>query len=260
MTHVACFDRPPAAEWSDLVDELDCWGEAGRVAGFWWRDDDAVTLTLQLEALLRLAGDLPLGLAVIPALAEARLADALRGNQHVAVLQHGWQHANRASGGKKSEYPEGRSAGDVAAELGAGRSRLEALFGERAAAILVPPWNRFASAFLPLLTENGIAGISAMAGPSGMALPSGLVAIDVHVDLVAWRENRGFIGEAAALGRLVHQLQASRLGAAEVQGPIGILTHHLIMDAPTAAFLERLIALIGSHAASRWASASECLQ
>lgn len=265
MIDLVRFDQAPAAEWPDLVDELDRWGEAGRVADFWWRDDDAVTLTPQLGALLRLAAEVPVALAVIPALARPELATALDGDARIAVLQHGWQHANRATHGKKSEYPEGRSAAVVGAELGAGRARLDALFGQRAVALLVPPWNRFANEFLPLLSRNGIAGISTMVTPSGAALPPGLVvpglvAIDVHVDLVAWREDRGFIGAAAALGRLVGHLRANRLDATDRAGPIGILTHHLIMDPPTVAFLERLTALIGSHAASRWAAAGECLQ
>jgi hypothetical protein len=253
-------DQAVTAEWSDLGDELDRWGLAGRVASLWWRDDDAVTPTPQLDDLLRLAGEVPIALAVIPALARPGLATALHGRPHVAVMQHGWQHANRARHGKKSEYPEGRSAAVVAAEIGAGRARLKALFGERALAGLAPPWNRFAGEFLPLLPVNGVAGISTMVSPSGAALPPGLAAIDVHVDLIAWRGDRGFIGAAAALGGLVGHLRASRLGGAASPGPIGILTHHLIMDGPTAAFLDRLIPLVRGHEAAYWANAAELLQ
>jgi hypothetical protein len=260
MNHLPGVDAATTAEWPDLVDELDRWGLAGRVANLWWRDDDAVTVTPRLGDLLRLAGEVPLALAVIPALARPELASAVHGRPLVAVLQHGWRHANRAGHGKKSEYPEGRPAAAVAAEVGAGRARLKAMFGRCALAMLVPPWNRFAGEFLPLLSGNGITGISTMVSPGGAALPPGLAGIDVHVDLVAWQGNRGFIGAAAALGGLVGHLRANRLGAAASAGPIGILTHHLIMDGPTAAFLDRLIALIRGHAASRWATAAELLQ
>jgi hypothetical protein len=253
-------NQATTAEWSDLGDELDRWGLAGQVATLWWRDDDAVTVTPQLGDLLRLAGDTPLALAVIPALARPELAAALHGRPHVAVMQHGWRHANRAGQGKKSEYPEERSAAAVAAEIGAGQARLKALFGSRAVAALAPPWNRFADEFLPLLPVNGIAGISTMVSPSGAALPPGLVAIDVHIDLVAWHGDRGFIGEAAALSGLVSHLRAHRLRDATSPGPIGILTHHLIMDGPTAAFLDRLIQLTRSHTAVHWATAAELLQ
>ena len=253
-------DQAMTAEWPDLVDELDRWGLAGRVAMLWWRDDDAVTVTAQLGNLLRLAGDVPVALAVIPALARPELATALHGMPCVAVMQHGWQHANRAGHGKKSEYPEGRSAAAVAAEIGAGQARLKALFGPRAVAALAPPWNRFAGEFLPLLPANGIAGISTMVSPNGAAMPRGLAAIDVHVDLVAWQGDRGFIGEATALGGLVGHLRASRLDARASDGPFGILTHHLIMDRPTAAFLDRLIQLTHTHSAAHWATAAELLQ
>ncbi len=265
MNDLPGVDAATTAEWPDLVDELDRWELAERVAIFWWRDDDAVTATPQLGDLLRLAGEVPVALAVIPALARPELATILHGRPQVAVLQHGWQHANRARHGKKSEYPEGRSASVVAAEIGAGQARLKALFGRRALPLLVPPWNRFAGEFLPLLSENGIAGISTMVSQKGAALSTGLVApglvaIDVHVDLVAWRGDRGFIGAAAALDGLVGHLRAKRLDAAASAGPIGILTHHLIMDGPTAAFLDSLIALTRAHAASRWATAGELLQ
>src|SRR5258707_4149494 len=121
-----------SADWHDLAAELDRWEEAGRVADLWWRDDDAVTATPQLDALLHLAGEVPIALAVIPALARPELAQAVHGRPGVTLLQHGWRHANRAAHGKKSEYPEGRSAPTVAAEISAGRARLKALVAPRA--------------------------------------------------------------------------------------------------------------------------------
>jgi peptidoglycan/xylan/chitin deacetylase (PgdA/CDA1 family) len=254
------IDAATSACWPELVEELDRWGEAARVAALWWRDDDAVDATPQLDDLLRLAGEVPVALAVIPALARPELAAALADRPMVAVLQHGWQHANRTERGKKSEYPKGRSPAVAGEEIGAGRARLKALFGPRALPILVPPWNRFAGELLHLLPGNGITGLSTMASQRNALLPPSLVAIDVHVDLVAWRGDRGFIGAAAALGGLVRHLRASRDGAAAVPRAIGILTHHLIMDGPTGAFLERLIGLTTTHGAARWASAGELLQ
>lgn len=257
MNHLPRLAAETADGWSNLVGELDRWAEAGRIAALWWRDDDAVTATPQLDLLLRLAGALPLALAAIPALALPELAAALSGAAGVAVLQHGWQHANRAEGGKKSEYPEGRSAKVVGVEIAAGRARLRALFGRRIVPIFVPPWNRFAPEFLPRLVENGIAALSTMAHPSGPDLPAGVVAIDVHVDLVDWRGNRGFVGTRPALDGLIGQLRARR--QADAGGPIGILTHHRIIDGATASFLERLIALTSAHAGCRWAAAAEFL-
>jgi hypothetical protein len=131
------------------------------------------------------------------------------------------------------------------------------LFGERALPVLAPPWNRFAEAFLPLLASCGIVAISQL-NPRGAAWPApGLFAANVHVDLVAWKGDRGFIGESAALGGLVRHLQARRCGAADRGEPTGILTHHLVQDEDAGDFLSRLIALTGAHRAARWLDAGE---
>src|SRR5438105_9928618 len=132
-------------KWPDLMAEFDRWEEAGRVATLWWRDDDAVAPTARLGRLLSIASGVPVSLAVIPADAEQELAQwvtrYLRSTPKasVAVLQHGWRHLNHSGGGKKSEFPVGRSRSEVASELAAGRARLSDLFGTRAQAVLVPP-------------------------------------------------------------------------------------------------------------------------
>jgi peptidoglycan/xylan/chitin deacetylase (PgdA/CDA1 family) len=249
---------PVPAGWADLAAELDLWAEAGRTARLWWRDDDAVAATPQFRDLLHLAGAVPLALAVIPAFAHPELAAALAERPQIAVLQHGWQHVNRTAGGKKSEYPPGRAGDAAAAEIAAGRARLLALFGPRALPAFVPPWNRLGDDFLTVLPQYGIAALSGMAVPHRAALPSGLTAIDVHLDLVAWNGGRGFIGEDAALAKLVGLLRRRRYDGGE-RGPLGILTHHLIMDRATAAFVARLIALSRSHRALRWAAVADLL-
>jgi hypothetical protein len=259
MSFMPRVDAATTAEWADLVAELDRWGEAGQVAPLWWRDDDAVAATPELDALLRLAGAVPLALAVIPADARPDLAVALAAFPHVTVLQHGWRHANHAANGKKSEFPPGRAAADVGAELSEGRARLVELFGRRALPVFVPPWNRFAGEFLPLLAAAESTALSSMTAREVLTLPHGIARIDVHVDLVAWKQDRGFIGAPAALAGLVGQLRARRLGGGDPASAIGILTHHLVMDCATAGFLDRLIALIDGHGAACWASVGELL-
>src|SRR5271169_1991792 len=102
-------------KWPDLMAELDCWEEAGKVATLWWRDDDAVAPTARLDRLLSIASGVPVSLAVIPADAEQELAQWLAHFRRsapkacVVVLQHGWRHLNRLGGAKKSEFPAERS-------------------------------------------------------------------------------------------------------------------------------------------------------
>ena len=239
------------ALWSDLAGELDSWAAAGRAARLWWRDDDATDATPELERLFELARDVPLGLAVIPAHARPELAARLASVTAVTVFQHGWAHTDHDMGDKKNEYPPTRSAAAVLAELRAGRGRLAEMFGARFAPIFVPPWNRFAAAFVPLLAEAGMIGLSAMARSAPSPLPAGVAAIDADIDLVAWRGHRGFIGEGAALAVLLRELRARRTAENSAK-PVGILTHHLVMDRPAAAFLERLCPLAREHNGARW--------
>lgn len=250
--------RKNGVGWSDLEAELDAWRDAGRTATLWWRDDDAVAPGAPLERLVRLAGAVPVALAVIPAAAEPDLGTWLNDQAPmVQVLQHGWRHANHArAGGKKCEFPAGRPTEAVAAELTAGRDRLAALFGGRALGVLAPPWNRFEAGFLPLLAGCGITGLSlAGARPEAVATP-GIARADIHVDLVAWRADRGFIGAGAALDRLVGHLRDRRLGRTDSAEPTGILTHHQVQDDATTAFLHRLLALTAAHSAARWLDAA----
>jgi hypothetical protein len=248
----------PSASWPDLAGELDCWREAGRVATLWWRDDDAAAASPALDRLLTVADGAPLALAVIPATAEAGLAkwhgEAPRQRRPVGVIQHGWRHANHAGDGRKSEFPAARAPERVAADLAAGRRRLRELFGDAALPVLAPPWNRFDDRFLPLLSRAGIAWLSRL-GARGAAA-HGIAERNVHVDLVAWKAGRGFIGDAAALALLLAQLRARRSGEVDADEPTGILTHHLVQDAATEAFLRRLLALTRDHPAARWLEAA----
>ena len=259
MTYLPRVTAANSAEWDDLVVELDRWEEAGRVALLWWRDDDAAAPTAQLDRLLALAGGIPLALAVIPADAVAGLATALEFFPRVAVLHHGWCHANRAQSGKKSEYPAERHPVDVADELDEGRKRMGALFGRRALPVFVPPWNRFADRFVPLLGEAGFTAVSQIAPRKGEP-PGAIEVIDVDVDVVAWQAGRGFVGDGPALTRMVAALRREREDHSERgHGVVGLLTHHLIMDGPTEDFLARLQGVVDAHPAVRWAGMPELL-
>lgn len=257
MITVLDIEMTPSAKWSDLIDELDRWGDDGRIATLWWRDDDAVARSRELGELMAVANGVPVALAVIPAQAEPALAEWLdeAAPESTRILQHGWQHADHAAAGKKSEFPKSRSRVSAELDLTNGRARLTALFGTRALAVLAPPWNRFDDSFMPLLAECGIGGISRIK-PREAALPNPLVfESNVHVDLVAWHGDRGFVGEVMALAGLVGHLRGRRCGTVDRDEPTGILTHHLVQDAATSAFLDRLLRLTLDHPAAEWLDA-----
>src|SRR3954447_20299736 len=250
-------------KWPDLMAEFDRWEEMAKVATLWWRDDDAVAPTARLSRLLSIASGVPVSLAVIPADAESELAQWLSHylrsapKASVAVLQHGWRHLNHSGIGKKSEFPATRPRPEVASELAAGRARLGDLFGARAQPVLVPPWNRFDDSFFALLARCGLTGISQARPRSASPRAPGVIEANIHVDLIAWTGSRGFVGEDAALSGLVQHLRARRLGAVCAGEPTGILTHHLVQDEATDAFLDRLIAVTLAHPAVLWLDARE---
>ena len=264
------------SDWPALQDELEAWRASGRPATFWWRDDDATDRTPALERLLDLAGRLrvPVNLAVIPAHATtalaARLADAAT---PVAVLQHGFDHANHAPDGEKSvELGLHRPGVAISQELARGRAMLKATFGERAAPVLVPPWNRVAEGFVPELPGLGFRGLSTHTARTAARPAQGLVVCNTHLDVMRWRPKREFLGENEALDLLVRHLKARRqamagppaadrpaagLAGADPQEPSGLLTHHLVMDEAAWDFVARLLAVLGAHGATRWLTAEE---
>jgi|FEC22Drversion2_1045045.scaffolds.fasta_scaffold00400_3 peptidoglycan/xylan/chitin deacetylase (PgdA/CDA1 family) len=224
--------------WRDLQDEAARWAEAGRAADLWWRDDDAANAGPSLDRLLAIHRDtgVPLALAVVPAKATAALAERLAREPGVDLLQHGYAHVNHAAAlEKKIELGLQRPAMLVLGELGTGRMALERLFGKRPLTVLVPPWNRIAPALVPTLPEIGFTGLSTFGLRQRSHPVKGLLAVNTHVDLIDWKNQR-FVGEAVALGALVSALSRARTSGE----PIGMLSHHLAMDAEAWDFLRSM--------------------
>ncbi|GGD04045.1 polysaccharide deacetylase family protein [Aureimonas glaciei] len=251
--------RAEGPHWAALDAALEACAADGRPVDFWLRDDDAVAPTPSLERLLALAADhgVPLALAVIPAGATPALADRLAGLAGVTVLQHGFSHADHsAPGAKKCELGLDRPADVVLGELVRGRELLS-MFA-RTAPVLVPPWNRIDPALAARLPDLGFAALSTYgdrplpSGASGDA--AGLVLINTHVDPVDWHGGRGFLGEAAVLGRLSDRLRRMAAGSADRSEATGILTHHLVHDDETFDFVEKLLQTTTRQGFCRWHS------
>jgi hypothetical protein len=244
----------PDQDWIALREELDRWREAGKVADFWLRDDDAVAPTAPLSKLIDLGGRhaVPVTLAVIPQGTGAALADFLDTKPGVDVALHGWSHANHAGPNeKKQELGAQRPASDVLAELAAGFGKLQALHPGRFTATLVPPWNRIASPLVPELAGLGIRALSVF----GPEKPAPVPLVNTHVDLMDWHGTRGARPPAALVADIVVRLrQMSRSG-----GVMGFLTHHLVHDDAGWDFLETLFAVTQAHPAARWQSLTDVL-
>lgn len=242
--------------WRALEDELRAWRDRGATATFWWRDDDAASPSAALLRLLDLekASGVPLALAVVPQLAQR---EAIAGARH--VIMHGCDHRNRAAAGeKKTEFPASESDADTIARLAAARDRLHGLAGERFLPVLAPPWNRLRESLVERLPEAGIRGLSRYGarGARRSAVPATLREVNTHADIVAWRGDRGFVGDDAALDLLVQHLAARRRGSLDASEATGLLTHHARHDSGAWRFLERLFDETRRHGAA-WADPRE---
>lgn len=243
------------AAWRSFAEELARWGDAGRRADFWWRDDDATRASPALERLVRLSASVPVALAVVPADAEASLGAALAAT--VDVLQHGGDHRNRAAPGeKKNEFPPAEAAAGLA-RIAAGRARLAGLLADRFVPVFAPPWNRMSPGLVGALAGAGLRGLSRFGARAAAHAAPGLPQINTHVDVIAWREGKSFAGEEAVLGAAVRHLAAKRSGAADKDEPTGWLTHHAVHDPGTWDFLERLIEMTLRTPSVRWRAARD---
>src|SRR5437870_1716397 len=105
------------------------------------------------------------------------------------------------------------------ARLARSRERLRSLSQGRALAVLAPPWNRISRELAAALPTIGIRGLSGYGETQPL---KGIKQINTHVDIVAWRERKGFIGDEQALRLAMNSILEG--------GPVGWLTHHAVHD------------------------------
>lgn len=219
----------------------DAIAQAAMPVRFWWRDDDAGRDDDRLLPLLQLAERrrAPLALAVVPDWLEEPCRARILDSPQATVLQHGISHADHASPPAKKIELGGTAARSILlAGLERGRARLAAAFGARFRSVLVPPWNRVAADLLPMLPDAGYCGISTYGSRRRTPAAPGLQRVNTHLDLVLWREGGRHLDLAAAVTAL------AGLTAAHGDEPIGILSHHQVMDAVAFSTLDRLLALV----------------
>ena len=229
------------ASWRAFHEEIARWEDSGRAVEFWWRDDDAAREDAVLSRLIALAQrmSIPLALAVIPARSEPQAFQDM--GALVSILQHGTDHANRAAAGeKKTEFTADEPLPAALARLEAGRRQLEAIAGGRFLPVLAPPWNRLPDSLASRLSGAGLRGLSQYGPRARAECAPGLRQVNTHVDIVAWRSGRAFVGEEQALGAATRHLAAKRMQMADAGEATGWLTHHAVHDEPAWTFIERL--------------------
>jgi hypothetical protein len=239
--------------WHDLDCELDLWANTGRMATFWWRDDDAVAPTPALERMIGIAErfGVPLLLAVIPEPSTEALRRRVEASPLLAVAQHGLRHKNNATpGDRASEFPHARTLSENVVDMTEGLKLLAGF--PHLLPIFVPPWNRIDARLFPGIASLGHRGVSTF-GPRAMAEPlPGFTQSNCHADIITWKTTRGFTGVGRVLDDIVEHLKARRTGAADASEPTGLLTHHLVHDPASWAFLDALFAHVSRRPEVSW--------
>jgi len=246
-------------DWTPLTDELRYWGQAGLTLPLWWRDDDAVATTPQLEQLAALSAQLGIAvhLAVIPSLAEPGLRAVVAGDTALIPLVHGWAHVSHAPPDqKKAEFGAHRPVADMSAEAQAALSALTDMFGTRACPVFVPPWNRIDADLITELPQQGYRALSTFLPRRATNAAPGLVQINTHLDPIDWRGSRSLVAPDQLIATLVSHLRDRRHGDADPTEPYGILTHHLVHDAAIWSFTSELLSRLLDGPVTLWNAAT----
>lgn len=242
-------------DWSPLQVELRAWQTAGLTFPLWWRDDDAVAPTPQLDRLISLSNRLalPVHLAVIPQAAQSDLSLQLKDAPQLIPVVHGWSHKNHApSGEKKSEFRLHRPMDTILKDARQGLMRLQSLFGDRLRPMFVPPWNRVSPEIIANLPKIGFRILStATPRPDRYAAPE-LEQINTHLDPIDWRGSRGLADPNGLILRTAALLKDRREGRADPDEPFGVLTHHLVHDQQIWTFTEGLLHRLLDGPTHRW--------
>lgn len=228
-----------------LQSELAIWKAEGLRLPLWWRDDDAIAVTPELEAMAARAQrfGMQVHLAVIPARATEELAERVAEDRTFVPVVHGWAHISHApAGAKNSEF--GTQRDGAAEDAKRGLERLSTLFGARLLPMFVPPWNRIDPSVTKALPGLGYRVLSTFQPRRAAEAAPGLMQVNTHIDPVDWRGTRSLTNPDALSEWLAAHLQDRREARADADEPLGLLTHHLMQDAATWDFCDQLLEML----------------
>lgn len=244
--------------WAPLEQELHIWQQQGITLPLWWRDDDAIEPTAQLDRLTALSNTigLPVHLAIIPRDATPALASHVSAAPHLIPVVHGWAHQNHAPPGeKKAEFGDHRPLEQALGDAHRGLGTLQDLFGDACTPMFVPPWNRISNDLVQGLGKLGYSSLSTFKPRSNAMAATGLVQINTHLDPIQWKGTRSLVPPQLLLDQVTRQLNDRRNGLADTAEPYGILTHHLVHDTAIWEFTETLISRLLAGPAVPWTPA-----
>jgi peptidoglycan/xylan/chitin deacetylase (PgdA/CDA1 family) len=223
-------------EWREALAQLE---QSGRQLNVFFRDDDIdedeATLHSLLDAFAENAA--PLCLAVIPAKLKHETVKRLHAQpaELVELHQHGWQHVNHETEGRKCEFGVSRNFEQQLNDIARGQARMDEAFGARWMRAFTPPWNRCTDATREALHALGFAVLSQDGGHT-RATGYQFREISISIDLHRWK------GEPAM--KSPESFLAEAAGQIAERDTLGVLMHHKVMDATAFAFVREWVATL----------------
>lgn len=207
-----------------------------RTLKVFFRNDDVDVDEPTLRQLLSTFRSLktPLDLAVIPGRLTESCVALLKEHDRsqFGLHQHGWQHVNHETSGRKCEFGISRSYDQQLNDIARGQQRMDEAFGQSWPRIFTPPWNRCTEETYRVLDQLGFEGLS-KDNSKPLVTGYGFREISVIFDLYRWKGEPAMKSPENVSGELVAQINELDI--------IGIMLHHKVMDAAAFAFLEQLI-------------------
>ncbi|WP_299293589.1 polysaccharide deacetylase [uncultured Tateyamaria sp.] len=243
-------------DWHPLREALSACRRADLPVPVWWRDDDAIEPTPQLDQLAQLSETVGVlvHLAVIPEPATRTLADTLP--KCFVPVVHGWSHTDHSGGvGKKNEFQTPRPS--AVAEAAQGLDRMTALFGGRARPMFVPPWNRINETVTEALAGAGYTTLSTFGPRTAQLATEGVRQINTHIDPIFWKGTRDLVDPDHLILQTAAHLNARCRGDEDAAEPLGLLTHHLVHTPAIWSFVEGFTHEMMLGGATPWALENE---
>ncbi len=217
---------------------LDRLSERQRTVNVFFRNDDVDEDEACLRTLLHLfeESSTPVNLEIIPARLTEPGIELLRQRAYAQpalfeLNQHGWQHVNHESQGRKCEFGISRSFDEQLADISRGKEVLEQAFGEVFSPVFTPPWNRCTDVTHRVLDQLGFQALSKLNSEPPVT-GHRFREISVTLDLFRWKSGATMKAPQEFVVELTSQLLAL--------DTVGVMLHHKVMD--EAAFeLVRLI-------------------
>lgn len=226
----------------------------GRRISFFFRDDDVDVDEPSLRRLLEVFSSrgLPLALGVIPALLTDEAASWLKEERRaqggrIELVQHGWQHINHETEGRKCEFGPSRDYAAQHADIAQGLARMRAAFGTDFFAAFIPPWNRCTDDTFRALDDLKFQVLS----KDGQRLTTGygFREISTTIDLCRWR------GGAAL--KPADEIEAELIAQATEFNTIGVLLHHKVMRDDAFGLLSALLDVLQGAPSARFHTLQE---